>query len=317
MSRLTALLFAAVPLFAHVMSMSTGDLTVSGNRARYQLNMPLYEIAHVKSPQTALFGAIRFSTAGQPARMSGASCVEDPARGAYLCTADYEFPLPVGRLEVDCTFHSVTVPNHVHLLRATRDGKHDQAIFDFSFTKAEIRFDPPTALETAIRQIVAGIARSAGGLVQILFLVALALAARSWSEAAALASMFLAGQAASAVLTPMTSWQPAPRFVEAAMALTVAYLAVEILALPKAGQRWLVAGVLGVFHGLYFALFLRTSEFRAVYVLSGAAASEIFLLALFTLALGKLRLLLPRVAQAGSVVLFGIGMAWFFVRLRG
>ena len=83
--------------------------------------------------------------------------------------------------------------------------------------------------------------------------------------------MFLAGQTAAACIVPLTAWQPPARFVEAAAALTIAYLAVEILALPHAGMRWLIVAVLGAFHGLYFALFLRTTGYSAVYVLAGAA----------------------------------------------
>jgi hypothetical protein len=93
--------------------------------------------------------------------------------------------------------------------------------------------------------------------------------------------MFLLGQIAAAIVAPRTNWDPAPRFVEAGTALTVAYIAVEILALQQAGKRWLIAGALGAFHGLYFALFLRTSEFHALYVLTGAAMAEILLIGLF------------------------------------
>jgi hypothetical protein len=82
--------------------------------------------------------------------------------------------------------------------------------------------------------------------------------------------MFLAGQIAAALVVPRTAWQPPARFVEAAAGLTIAYLAVEILVLPKAGMRWLIVAVLGAFHGLYFELFLRTTGYRALYVLSGA-----------------------------------------------
>jgi hypothetical protein len=57
--------------------------------------------------------------------------------------------------------------------------------------------------------------------------------------------MFLLGQIAAAIVAPRTNWDPAPRFVEAGTALTVAYIAVEILALPQAGKRWLIAGALG------------------------------------------------------------------------
>jgi hypothetical protein len=249
--------------------MSTGDITVKGNQAHYELRMPLYEIADLKAPETALIGQIRFSTGGQPARMVAHSCQADAASGNYICEADYEFPIPVDRLDVECVFHKITVPNHVHLLRAQKDGKSNQAMLDFSFPKAQIRFDPPTALETARTQIGAGALRAVGGLVQILFLATLALAARNRRELGALAGMFLIGQIAVAVIVPKTTGIPR-RDCGSAAALTVAYMAVEILALPQAGERWLIAGALGAFHGLYFALFLRTTEYRPEYVLAGA-----------------------------------------------
>ena len=170
--------------------------------------MPIYEIAHISNPDASLFEHIRFSSDGQPGRLIKKSCREDIAQGAYLCTADYEFPAPVDQLDADCTFYQVTVPNHVHLLRAQKDGKNDQAIFDFSFTKAQIRFRPPTVVETALTQSGAGFVRALGGLVQILFLATLALAARSRRELAALAGMFLLGQIVTAVIASAQTGSP-------------------------------------------------------------------------------------------------------------
>jgi hypothetical protein len=131
--------------------------------------------------------------------------------------------------------------------------------------------------------------------------------------------MFVLGQALSCLVVPYTAWRPPPRFIEAAAALTIAYLAVEILLLPKAGKRWLVVGVLGVFHGLYLELFLRTSEYRPGYVLAGASLAEIALLAAFALVVWKVadaaRRLRP--VPAAAAVLLVIGMTWFVMRLRG
>ena len=161
--------------------------------------------------------------------------------------------------------------------------------------------------------------RALGGAVQLLFLAALVLAARSLRELFALAGMFLDGQAASVLIVPHTGWQPAARFVEAAAALAVAYLAVEILLLPHAGARWLIAGVLGGFHGLYFHLFLQTTDYRAVYVLAGAAAAELAALAILALAFSRVgrmaRALRPVQVSAAALLLFGV--AWFVMRLRG
>ena len=102
------------------------------------------------------------------------------------------------------------------------------------------------------------------------------------------------------------------------MALTIAYMAVEILALPNAGKRWLIAGALGAFHGLYFALFLRTTEYRTVYVLTGAMLSELLLIALFAFCFSRVGRLAAgfRPVQVSAGLLLCVGMFWFFLRLR-
>jgi hypothetical protein len=218
----------------------------------------------------------------------------------------------VDRVDVECTFHSVTVPNHVHLLRAEMSGKRDQAIFDLSFTRATLRFRPPTKTEIAITQAGAGFVLALGGAVQVMFLVALVLAARSRRELLALAAMFLAGQIASVLFMPHTAWQPNARFVEAAVALTVAYLAVEILLLPEAGARWIIAGVLGAFHGLYFHLFLQTTEYSTPLVLAGSALAEAGAISVLALLAARAR----RWTKVFAGALLAFGLVWFGLRLR-
>lgn len=312
-------LLAAGAGYAHVMSMSSGDLLIEGATARYELRMPSYEVAHVKDPERTLLDHIRFTGAGSEARLVSHACRDEGAGGSYVCQAGYEFAAPVESVEVECTFHSVTVPNHVHLLRAVNGGKRDQAIFDFSFPRAALRFRPPSAFETAVSQGAAGAGRAAGGMVQVLFLATLVLAARSRRELCAISGMFLAGQISAAIALPWTRWQPAPRFVEAATALTLAYLATEILLLPQTGMRWLVAGVLGIFHGLYFALFLQTSGYAAGWVLAGAVITEAALIAVFAAVFAAIRRwageLRPVQVCASALVVVGLG--WFFLRLRG
>jgi hypothetical protein len=277
--------------------------------------MPLYEIAHVPHPETALLEHVRFAGA----RLVSRNCAEDRSRDLYVCEADYEFGAPPERVDVECTLASITVPNHVHMLRAEMGAKHDQGLFDVAFPRATLRFRPPTAAEVAMTEAAGGFMQALGGPVQILFLAALALAARSRKELAALAAMFLAGQILAVIVTPHTSWQPAPRFVEAAAALTVAYLAIEILLLPKAGSRWAVAGVLGVFHGLYFHLFLQTAEYRPAWVLAGAAFAEIAVIGALALVVAQTqrwaKMLRPVQVSAAALLVFG--MVWFVLRLRG
>ena len=312
------LALSTLPAFAHVMSMSTGDLRIDGLHAHYKLRMPLYEMSHVTGAEQTLFDHIRFSSGGSDARLIKKDCSADQGQGIYFCTAEYEFPQPVDKLDVECTFHAVTVPNHVHLLRAVNGERRDQAIFDFSFPRSTLRFRPPTAAEIRMTEFGAGAMRAAGGIVQVLFLASLVLAARSRRELLAMSGMFIAGQIASALLVPLTRWQPPSRFVEAAAALTLAYLAVEILLLPKAAGRWAIAGLLGAFHGLYFLLFLQSTGYAPGFVLAGAALAEIALLALFALIFSRVGRFAAalRPVQVSASALLGVGLIWFFLRLK-
>lgn len=318
MKILAGFVLLACPALAHVMSMSSGDLAIDGTKAHYEFRLPLYEVPRVVNPAQSLFSHIVFASGGGQARLVRSSCREDSGQGSYLCTADYEFAAPVDTLDVDCTFHAVIAPNHVHLLRVENGGKRDQAVFDISFSRATLRFRPPTAFETAMTEAGGGALRAWGGAAQIVFLMSLVLAARSRRELILLTAMFLAGQIAAALVVPLTRWQPPPRFVEAAAGLTISYLAVEILVLPKAGMRWLIVAVLGAFHGLYFELFLRTTGYHPVYVLTGAVLAELVPIAicapLFSY-LGK-RLAALKPVPVCAFLLLVTGMSWFFLRLR-
>ena len=314
------LLAAVLPAHAHVISMSSGDFRIDANRATYEFRMPLYEIQHVREPAKTLFESIRFASRGSDATMKERSCSEDKQDGSYRCKATYEFPSAVEELEVVCTFHSVTVPNHVHLLRAYLGEKTDQAVFDFSNTKSLIRFRPPTAFEQFVTAWAAGFARAFSSGAAVLFLGCMALAARSKGELAMIAACFLTGEIASALLVPLTPWNPAPRFVDAALALTVAYLAVEILTLPQAGQRWLVAAVLGVFHGLSYALYLTSTGYGAFAVLLGMGVAELTAIALFAVVLSRVERIFSSIAthlqKLAASLLLVTGLIWFFLRLR-
>lgn len=309
------LLLGALPAGAHVVSMSSGDLTVNGARAHYELRMPLYEIAHIAAPERTLLDHVRFAGA----RVVNQSCAADAQRALYICEADYQFAAPVESVEVECTLAAATVPNHVHLLRAQLAGKQDQALFDISFTHANLRFRPPTGFEIAITQLAAGWMRALGGAAQLLFLTALVVAARTRRELPSLVGMFLTGQIASVLVMAHVAWQPVPRFVEAAAALTVAYLAIEVLLLPTAGARWAIAGFLGIFHGLYFHLFLQTTGYSPFYVLSGAAIAELAAISVMALLFSRLvrmtQVLRPVPVAASALLVFGL--AWFALRLRG
>src|SRR5882672_8929709 len=102
-------LIASGMAHAHVVSMSSGDISIDGAYARYELRMPIYEMAHVTDPERAIFEHIKFRAGGSETRVTERRCREDKDQALAICTAVYEFPAPVEFLDVECTLHAITV----------------------------------------------------------------------------------------------------------------------------------------------------------------------------------------------------------------
>lgn len=289
-----ALLIAA-PAWAHVVSMSTGELRIDGPLAEYELRIPMVEVAQMANPASIL-DYIRFD-GGHRTR---SSCAEES--GTYVCHASYEFQTMVPEtLGVECRFFEVTVPNHVHWLSATRGANTDQEVFDKTFPRSELHFRTPSRLDTLARGFGAGFARAATNWIGLLFLATLALAApRSlWPLAG-----FLAGELAAILIGPKIPWPLPPRFLESAMALTVAYLAVEILMAAEPKHLAWIAAALALPHGFSIAAF--PAPF-----LGASAIFEIAAFALLALAARRM----PGWRRPAAWTFLAAGLAMFGLRV--
>jgi hypothetical protein len=239
--RSSVFLMIAAPVWAHVVSMSTGELRIDGPLAAYELRIPMVEVAQMANPGSIL-DYIHFDGG----RRTQAKCADED--GTYVCHASYEFETLVPeRLGVECRFFEVTVPNHVHWLHAVRGANSDQEVFDQAFPNSELRFRPPSRIETFLREFGLGFVRAVRNWIGMLFILGLAIAA---PRAMVPFGCFLLGEASAISIGPRIPWPLAPRFLEAAMALTVAYLAVEILMVADTKNLSWIVGVLGLFHGL-------------------------------------------------------------------
>jgi HupE / UreJ protein len=282
--------------YAHVVSMSSGELHVTGRAATYELRIPMYEVAHVSNPETALLEHVKF----EGARRTSSSCRQEG--DTYVCRADYEFDRPVpDKIEAECTLFQVTVPNHVHLLYAVQGSNSDQEVFDQTFRQAEVRFHPPSRAELIAKDAAAGIGRLFQSVSGLLFLAVLALAARNIREMGILTIAFLAGEWLARPLAPRIPMNFSPEFLEAVLALTVAYLAAEIVFLPDSQARWVVVPVLGVAHGLPFAAFPRP-------YLTAASITQALVLSVLWLAARKIP---PAWRRPAAGVLLVAGIGWF------
>ena len=316
-----AMLLAAASASAHVVSMSSGEFKIDGAKATYEIQIPVYETQTLKDPEHALLDNIHFTSGGSEGHILTRQCAADAS--TLTCRATYLFNADVDRLQVDSKLHTILAANHVHMLHATKTtgpdaGRSDQAFFDISFQTAELRFHPPSPGETLARDTGSGFWRALSALASILFLTSVVVAATNNRNLAFLLAMFIAGEIGASLFGPR---QLSPRFLEAAAALTVAYLAIEVLLLPKAGQRWLVVGLLGAFHGLYFGLFLDAGVQSRTGFLGGMVLGELFVVALLLGARWVFLKAFPGVPWKASRAMAGllafIGTSWFVIRMMG
>jgi len=274
--------------------MSSGELHVEGRIASYELRIPMYELTHVTHPETALLDQLKF----EGARRTSSKCQEQD--GTYICRADYEFDRPVpDKIEVECTLFQVSVPKHVHLLYAVQGPNSDQQVFDQSFRQAEVRFHPPSSAELIAKAAAAGIARIFKSVSGLLFLAVLVLAARNTREMGILTIAFLAGEWLARPLSSRIPMSFSPEFLEAVLALTVAYLAAEIVFLPDSQARWAMVPILGIAHGLPFAAFPPS-------YLTAASTTQAILLVVLWLVVRKVPASWRR-PIAGGLLVGGIG----------
>ena len=276
--------------------MSSGEIHVTGRTATYELRMPAYEIPHVANPSTELLDQITFTGA----RRISSECKRE--EDTYDCTASYEFATGVpDKLEVECTLFRVTVPNHIHMLYAVQGENSDQVVFDQSTPRREMRFHPVTFTETITRDGGAGALRFLSSAAGVLFIVALTVAARSLREAAILGVSFLAAEWLVRPVVPYIRIGLSPDFLEALLALTVAYLAAEVFFLPAGRSRWLVVPLLGLAHGLPFA------GFPPMYMAGAGTVQAVLIAALAVPMLG-----FPAARRrTAAVVLMVVAVGWF------
>ena len=296
LNRFLLTLLACGIAHAHVVSISNGELRITGRTATFELRVPAYEVENVAAPETTLLNEIRFGEA----KRTSSECKKD---GDWLvCDASYEFAQPVpDKIQVECTLYRATVPNHVHMLYAVQGENGDQKVFDQNTSIIEMRFHPPSLWESITRDGSAGALRLLRSFAGLLFLAVIAVAARSRREAFIMGATFVLAEWAVRPLSPFIPLSLSPEFLEAVMALTVAYLAGELLLLPEGPARWGIVPLLGLIHGLPFV------AFPPLY-LGGAVIAQAILLGAFSLVVLRLP---GSWRKPTATLLLAIAGAWF------
>jgi len=114
----------------------------------------------------------------------------------------------------------------------------------------------PSVIAAFVRE---GARHILSGLDHLAFLLALLLAARSLRSLVATITAFTAAHSLTLALAALDVVRLPSRAVELAIALSIAYVALENLLAPRSSARWIEAFLFGLVHGLGFASFLSQS----------------------------------------------------------
>jgi hypothetical protein len=119
----------------------------------------------------------------------------------------------------------------------------------------EVALNPPW-YRASLQFVVLGVGHILSGIDHLLFLLCLILPYRKLKGLVAVITAFTVGHSVTLIgaaynLAPAGAWFPP--FVEAAIALSIFYMALENIVGAKLGHRWMIAGLFGLVHGFGFS----------------------------------------------------------------
>lgn len=309
------LTFAKRELTALLRTRGAGSDDVTADRAALQ-ELVVRRI-HVSSVSGACAGALERVHA-----------IEDDGvvlSARYACLEDATASLRVRLQVLNALAHG-----HRHAARIVSGAYVAHALHFGSNASFEV---PPLAISAAADQpsslrgfVLLGVEHILTGYDHLLFLFALVIVARRLSDLVKVVSAFTVAHSLTLAASVLGVIAPEPRFVEPAIALSVAYVGLENFFVRDAGRRWRVALLFGLVHGLGFAGVLseialpRAELLPALLAFNlGVELGQLLVIALAAplLAwLGRRAWFNARVVPALSALVIVIGVGWFAERVR-
>lgn len=145
-------------------------------------------------------------------------------------------------------------PLHLNFAIIEEGEDIDQTIFDAAHRSYHYEsMHPATWGSTLGKYFVLGIEHIVTGYDHLLFLFSLLLIASRWRNMLQIVTAFTVAHSITLFLAAMGYVDVNPVWIESAIALTIAYVAVENMWSQKHTLRWLLTFVFGLIHGLGFA----------------------------------------------------------------
>jgi hydrogenase/urease accessory protein HupE len=237
-------------------------------------------------------------------------------------TARYEASVVIHELDARVDVLAHLYADHRNLAEFVFDGSSEQFVFQHG--NSHLVRPNPSHWATAWSFLLLGLEHIILGYDHVLFLFGLLLVGRDFRSLVAIVTSFTAAHSLTLSLATLGVIEPAAWTIEAAIALSIAYVGLENLFATSLRHRWKLTFFFGLVHGFGFANILREMHLpRSGLLVSlfsfnlGVELGQIAIVAAMWPALSALarsprRLLVTRVA---SVVIVALGLYWFIERV--
>jgi hypothetical protein len=248
-----------------------------------------------------------------------------PSAGELECSLLYSFSQPIEEVLLRVTLYNITDSGHWNLAQLQYDDQQEQKYFNLENPTAiiELRRGWMSYVRLGERFLVFGGKRILTGYDSLAFLFGLLLVAQTFGSLLKSVGIFLIAQTLTLQVGALDVISLPPRFVDSAIALSVAYIALENLLLKEATNRWLIAGLFGLIFG--FSLSVNIKEwglpkrgliasllsFSLGSILGVGVSAALILVFLHYLNRFQWQ---KKATAFASVVLVGIGFFWFVKR---
>ena len=210
--------------------------------------------------------------------------------------------------------------DHRTLAKISYHGRTEEFIFQKDVTYQSV---PQTFGAAFVQFLGLGVVHIFTGYDHILFLLGLLLAATTLLDAVKIVTAFTLAHSATLALAALGIVTPPARIVEAGIALSIVYIAVENLVLRNHGGRWIVSFCFGLVHGFGFANVLREMDLERSSLISslfsfniGVELGQLAIVALMLPALAALRRIraFPLLMRLASAAILLQGLWWLYER---
>jgi hydrogenase/urease accessory protein HupE len=283
--------------------------------ARDRLQAYAEKHLHIRSDDVAL-------TAGR----AGIREWRDPAGAEYVeLSFEYGSPSRIGRVSIRSDFLTDLYSGHKTLGDIRAAGRSDEQFVFEPSRVYELRAPAGATWRTAASFIRLGIEHIFTGYDHILFLFGLLVIGTGLRNLVAIVTSFTVAHSMTLAVATLGVVQPVPWMIEAAIALSIAYIGFENLLVQNPRYRWKITFVFGLVHGFGFATVLREMHLpRAGLVVSlfsfnaGVEIGQIAIVSvmypvLLAIARTSYRVPISRIVSSAIAV---IGLFWFCQRVR-